>query len=303
MTEEAYATATGFGLNTWPRNRVLRLKNVTCPYCGVTLTPETANKEHVIGRAFVPKNKLNGSWNLIVNSCRACNGYKADMEDDISAITMQPDGFGSFGHDDATGVRDAVRKASKSYSRRTKKLVRDSHEQFSIDGALGNTATFSVKLSAPPQIDTDRIYRLARMHVAGFFYLTTYHENERRGFRWVGGFHPVAHAMRLDWGNPLMRGFADAVSRWTSRVEANGAEEFFKLSVRKHPQAACWSWALEWNQALRVIGFLGDAETAQNVRDTLPTLQYRTVSQGPEEILRIRPEVPLNDDDDDPLFA
>ena len=302
MSEEADTNANGPALRSWPSNKVRRLKNLSCAYCGVTLNDATADKEHVIGRAFVPKGKLARCWNLIVNSCQACNAAKADLEDDISAITMQPDGFGSFGHNDATGMSEATRKSEGSYSRRTRKLVKDSHELFKIDGKLGRGATYTVGLSAPPQIEQDRIYQLAQMHVAAFFYRITYREKERRGLRWEGGFYLVAHAFRSDWGNSVMRGFADAVVRWERRVEANGAEGFFRLSMRRHPQAACWSWAVEWNCTLRVIGFFGDSATAQTVRNTLPTLRYRTVSQGPDETLRVRQEIPLGDDEDDLLF-
>ena len=136
-------------LKTWPHNSVIRLKNVSCPYCGVKLTEDTANKEHVIGRRFVPKGKLDGWWNLIVNSCQPCNTDKADLEDDISAITMQPDALGSFGHDDTTGMSEAVRKAEKSFSRRTKKLIKDSDEQFQISGRLGKSATISREFCFP----------------------------------------------------------------------------------------------------------------------------------------------------------
>ena len=58
---------------------VIRLNNISCPYCGVMLTCETTDKEHVIGRRFVPKGKLNGNWNLVVNACRTCSGIKADL--------------------------------------------------------------------------------------------------------------------------------------------------------------------------------------------------------------------------------
>lgn len=302
MTLEADARANGPALRSWPSNQVCRLNNVSCAYCGVTLSEATADKEHVIGRGFVPKGKLAGCWNLIVNSCRACNAYKADLEDDISAISMQPDGFGSFGHDDATGTSEAVRKAEKSFSRRTGKLVKNSHEQFKIHGKLPGGATYTVGLSGPPQIDRDRVYQLARMHVAAFFYLITYREGERQGFSWVGGFHPVTHTFRSDWGNPLMRGFADAVMGWEHRVQANGAGGFFRLSIRRHAEAPCWSWAVEWNRGLRVIGFIGDSQTAHAVGNALPTLRYRTVSDGPDKILRVRQEVPLGDDEDDLLF-
>ena len=74
----------------------IRLANVNCPYCGRDLTDKTRTKEHVISKRFVPKGTFDGSWNLILNACRACNNAKSDLEDDISAITMQPDPFGRF---------------------------------------------------------------------------------------------------------------------------------------------------------------------------------------------------------------
>jgi hypothetical protein len=63
---------------------------VICPYCGVALSKENSTKEHVLARKFVPKGTLNNQWNLILNACRCCNNSKSDLEDDISAITMQP---------------------------------------------------------------------------------------------------------------------------------------------------------------------------------------------------------------------
>ena len=146
MTPEADSRANEPALRYWPSNQVSRLNNVSCAYCGVTLSEAPADKEHVIGRGFIPKGKLAGCWNLIVRACRACNAYKADLEDDISAITMQTDRLGPFGHDDATGTSEAVRKAGKSFSRRTGKLVKNSHEQFTIRGRLAGGATYTVGL-------------------------------------------------------------------------------------------------------------------------------------------------------------
>jgi hypothetical protein len=77
----------------------IRLNNVRCPYCGTDVsTNRTA--EHVIGRRFVPKGMLNGEWNLILWACEVCNGRTSDLEDDISAITMQRDVFGRHADDE-----------------------------------------------------------------------------------------------------------------------------------------------------------------------------------------------------------
>lgn len=78
-------------LKALPVTKPVRLHNVVCPYCGATLASDSTTKEHVVGRKFVPKGPLENEWNLILNACRPCNNQKADLEHDISAITMQPD--------------------------------------------------------------------------------------------------------------------------------------------------------------------------------------------------------------------
>jgi hypothetical protein len=87
-------------LKSLPPNKAILLDNETCVYCGIELSPEIDTEEHVVGRKFVPKGKLDGEWNLIVHACRACNRKKAELEDDISAITMQPDTLGAHAIDD-----------------------------------------------------------------------------------------------------------------------------------------------------------------------------------------------------------
>ena len=69
-----------------PQRQPTRLDNVTCPYCRDRLSQVNRNEDHVIGRRFVPKGKLNGQWNLIVCACEECNTHKSNLEDDISAI-------------------------------------------------------------------------------------------------------------------------------------------------------------------------------------------------------------------------
>lgn len=84
--------------------------------------------------------------------------------------------------------------------------------------ALGPGFTMTFDLVAPPQPDERRTYQLARMHMSALFYFVTYNEAERRGRRWAGGFHPVTHAFRCDWGSPVMRGFMEATRRWEPRI-------------------------------------------------------------------------------------
>lgn len=88
------ATAQNSTISALAPDRAIVLRNVACVYCGTSLTKETTTRDHVIGRRFVPKGKFAARWNLIINACEPCNNGKAELEDDISAITLQPDLWG-----------------------------------------------------------------------------------------------------------------------------------------------------------------------------------------------------------------
>lgn len=99
-------------------SKPLRLNNTACVYCSTPFTTDVAaTKEHVIGRNFVPRGTLAGEWNLIVNACRDCNEKKARLEDDISAITMQPDIAGRHAVDDPRLRNEATRKGKASIAK------------------------------------------------------------------------------------------------------------------------------------------------------------------------------------------
>src|SRR6266550_9402360 len=109
-------------MNVLPPNRAVRLDNRTCLYCGLAEAEENPfTVEHVVGRRFVPKGSLDKSWALIGNACLRCNSRKSDLEDDISAITLQPN-LGER-HADPLLEAEAARKAKGSVSRRTRKRV------------------------------------------------------------------------------------------------------------------------------------------------------------------------------------
>jgi hypothetical protein len=274
------------------------LKNVRCAYCGERLTPETTTRDHVIGRRFVPKGKFNGRWNLIVNACRRCNNAKSDLEDDIAAITLLPDLTGRFGHEDAIAIEEAQRRAGRSHSRRTGKLVENSQEDMRLDGSLGHDVSASFGLVGPPQIDDERAFELARLHVTALFYMQTYDEESREGGWWQHGYHPLATAHRADWGNATLRGFMEATAAWPYRLHAVTADGFFKALIRRHHSADCWSWALEWNHSLRLIGFFGERAPAQELTNSLTPSRMVTVFQAPGRTVRMREELELAPEDD-----
>jgi len=117
----------------------------------------------------------------------------------------------------------------------------------------------------------------------------------------VGGFFLVLEAARADWGNLIHKAFMEAVVGWEPRFVGKGADGFFKVIIRRHPEAECWSWGLEWNKNYRVVGFFGEQEAAQAVVNTFPSLEARTILQGPDRYMRFRTETKL-DEENDRLF-
>lgn len=231
-----------------PANKVTRLNNVTCAYCGTRGSDNhPLTVEHVIGRRFVPKGSLAGGWNLILNPCGKCNGEKANLEDDISAITLQPDLQDP--HEDPALAAEAARKARNAVSRMTRKRVVESHGSDSFEGTILGGVTFKASYISPPQIAQDRAHRLASMHLQGFMYMMSYDEQTREGKFIPGEIGFVCEARRPDWGNELMRGFADLTKDWPVRCACECAQGFFKIIKRMHPtNEQLRSFALEWNR-------------------------------------------------------
>lgn len=285
-------------LRSFPATSAIRLRNIICAYCGCELTPATTTKEHVVGRRFVPKGKLNANWNLILNACSPCNNAKADLENDISAITLNSELIGKHPDYDQDTIKDAQRKAEKSISRRTKKAVQDSTEGLKFDVPIGTNASISFDFKSPPQIDETRAFELARLQLAGFFYMLSYQKDQERGYWWTGSFHPLIMVQRADWGNTIAVDFAEDVSCWDTRLMGHTAEGYFSICIRKHPDAECWSWAVEWNGSTRLLGFFGDRKTAESVVNRLRPLQMSQQTLAKDHHIRFRLEVPLEPEKD-----
>ncbi len=247
----------------------LRLRNLNCPYCGVdlaSLAPDDRNRDHVIGQRFVPKGIQD--WNLIVATCTACNtDAKAQLENDISAITMQPDAHGRFA--DPALAAEAKRKG-KTKSQATGKPVSESQSKFTVGGNFGK-AKISFGFTGPPRVQLPRVYDLARYHVAGFWFLSSYEESSKRGATLPSPLYPIAHTLRSDWGNPAFLGFADMVRTWGNVSHIVTAEGFFKVMIRRSDtEPDLFAWALEWNKNMRVLGFLGKEQAARDAYGALP---------------------------------
>lgn len=284
-------------LTELPTHIPILLDNETCVYCGVALDLVENDKDHVIGKNFVPKGKFDGQWNLLVRACKSCNNAKSKLEDDISAISMQTDAFGRYATADPALEAGATRKG-KSTSRRTGKTVKDSSENLTIKIPFASGVEATVEMTSPPQIDTHRIFQLSHLHLMGFFYWVTYNYQTKKGEYWPGVFMPLSAAPRLDWGNRMHRAFMDAVALWDPRVLAVGADGFVKVVIRRHPSAVCWSWALEWNQNYRIVGFIGEQGSAEVLVKSFPRVDRKTMRQGTNGWVRCQEEMSLAAEDD-----
>ena len=283
------------------KHRIVQ-RNLYCTYCAAPLAQlKGGEQEHVIGRRFVPKGSLSGQWNLIVQSCPQCNDYKADLEDDISAITLQPDAWGRFPNEDAQVRAEAIRKA-RTRNRRTQRRVSEPTPPLVIKSNFG-PAEFTFTLRSPAQADESRLLELARLQLVAFFSMLTYNEEARRGGFWPGEYAPVIAVRRADWGNPRIQWINQISADWDYRLHAIGANEFYKIWIRRREDGpAVWAWAIEWNKNFRLAGFFGDTGALQQLFGDMPDLPMTSVADGPDCGLSFRTEIALEPCDDS-LFA
>lgn len=274
-----------------PRKHI-RLSNINCSYCGRLFDHHVKKtKEHVIGRNFVPNGALLGEWNLILNACTDCNGQKAELENDLSAITMQPDITGRHVNDDELLREESLRKETGAVSRKTGKPVKDSKGTMSVSyNAPSVQMTFG--LLYPAQVDFERVCRLAYFHIIGFFFMQTFDAKTRRGGFPLGEFYPVIHADKADWGNDVMQWFMQETSTWDVRLFAITAKEYFKLKFYKS-QNGLMAWAVEWNQKTRCIGFWGQPEEISVTLERMPELKRERISGDTHNGLFMRTEKSL----------
>ena len=93
-----------------------------------------------------------------------------------------------------------------------------------------------------------------------------------------------------------------SVQDWKQLLTAVTADGFFKVAIRRHPSAICWSWALEWNFNYRIIGFFGDESAADGVICNLAFPEMHVMGHGAHGQFRFREETLLNEMED-LLFA
>lgn len=232
-------------------HRVVR-RNTFCAYCGVEFSDSVPfEEEHVIGRRFVPKGTLAGNWNLVLRACGSCNDIKAALENDISAITMQPDAGGRYASDDERLIAEAKRKA-RTTSQLTRRFVSEPEPPLKFTGSFG-PATFEFSFVRPAQADDQRLFELARLQLTGFFSMLTWQAEQQRGWFWPGNYCPVVAVRKEDWGNPHLLWIEDVAREWEPRLHAVTADGFYKIWIRRCPEEPpVWAWAIEWNRNYRL---------------------------------------------------
>lgn len=279
-----------------------RLHNQRCAYCNAAFEREgEPEKEHVVGKNFVPKGMHEQQWNLHLNSCHKCNQTKSALENDLSAITMVG-GLLEPALKDTFRASEAKRK-SKAVSQRTGKKVADSFEELTMTGDFGN-AEIKINMILPPQLDESRAFLLVQYQMRGFFFQITYNQEKEMGYCWPGAFMPLAVVPKSDWGNPLVLSFSEKTKDWEFRLGSGEiAQGYYGVLIKKHPKAALWSWAVEWNKTTRLFGFFGDEEVGGEIIGTLTATSFGGWIEQPDgSRIRSRLEKPVDPADSDHFF-
>lgn len=259
---------------TW-FHRLPKESNHWCLYCGAYVGPGSvtpSNLEHLIARNMVPPGSFRdaSAFNFLFRACVDCNTKKSRIEDHISAATLL--GSAARRTDPAIDAL-AIRKARKSYhpsypGRTLADLSRGLRLSF------GKALTMTLRPSALP--DRQSLITLAHRHVQALFSLATSADprvQERTRLlprnHW-GIFGAWQHE---DWGDPRLVEISRRARVIPSVIDVVTADGFFKIALRRGDQGEPWFWALEWNKSVRLVGWIGEAETPPPFFLNLPVVR------------------------------
>lgn len=273
-----------------------KLNNLTCPYCGNRLTQDNISIEHVIGRRFVTKKSLENQWNLILNACKDCNNAKADLEDDISSITLINKENQSYSTEEKEYLR---RKINNSLSRRTGKKISESKEEINAN-FLGLNFKMSVGMICNPQIDFDRASLLAQLQLMAFVYNINYDNILKFGHHWTGEYKALFSSFESDWGNNIFLEFLTQTKDWNDYFFKLTAHDYYKCRIKQFYNKNCFSWIIEWNKSYRIIGFFGDKELYEPIINTiiLKEDKGKCIKNTEEEKIYLRKEKRISNNQD-----
>jgi hypothetical protein len=266
--------------------------NQHCLYCGVFVGEGAiadSDKEHLIGRNFVPPGALKGSFNFFSRSCRECNGRKASAERHISSVTL----VNSPGRANDVRVNEAAsRKATGDFHPDKKGIpIGQATDDHSVEFTWG---ALSVNIGgiSPPQVNREAAQLLAFNHIQALFALVTTEDcrvPEKMRLLPHTHFRYFGHYGYQDWGNPHLIEVARRVGRWPCFANITAAGGYFR-AILKRSEDQGWFWALEWNRYLRVVGAIVHENQSAEVFQALPILRWKPLPDGSG---RYRPETPL----------
>ena len=275
--------------------------NHFCLYCSRFVGPGSeiaSNKEHLIGREFVPTNHLDGdAFNFLFRACVECNLAKGDAERHLSAVTLS-NSVGPAHSEEVNSI--ALRKAEKDYHPLKKGvLVKDASSVLKMSSEFPGMS-IDLTLHAPPQLDRKRTWLLAGRQVQALFALR-YCEDARASavassVLRLDCFHFLAEYTLNDWGNPTLRELSKRTRQWPVEVLVASARGYFRAIFRSHPDEneGVMFWALEWNKYLRVVGAIAPPKSKIALFEDLPTPRWILTETGG---LAFETPLPAGEDD------
>lgn len=275
--------------------------NQYCLYCGILVGAGSTvpfDKEHLIGRNFVPTGTLANSFNFIFRSCRRCNSEKAALERHVSSITL----VNSPGRALDEQVNAAAKRKGAHDFHPDKKGVPigEAIDNHSVEFKHGSTS-MEFGMVSPPQVNPVAVQQLSFNYVQALFALVTTEDcrlPEKMRLLPQAHFRYFRHYIYQDWGNPQLLEVAKRVASWTCCANISVADGYFKAILRRDAQLG-WFWALEWNRYLRVTGAITLPDQRAQIFDSLPELSWKLLPDGSGR--RYRMEIPLTGEDH--LFA
>ena len=86
---------------------------------------------------------------------------------------------------------------------------------------------------------------------------------------------------------------------WDPKVIMNGDEAFFRFVSRRKGTVDLWSWAVEWNRTMRVIGFYGELTLVKETVELLLQHKWQMLRSKPDgSYSRQREEIALPEGED-----
>lgn len=277
--------------------------NQYCLYCGMLVGKESSvpsNKEHLIGREFVPSGAFGDGkcFNFIFRACKKCNDEKSDIERHISSVSL----FSSPARSEEIYNRIAENKGNKDFHPdKQRTLVKDSGDNFSISTDQSHFK-MTIDMSGPPQPNHEFMKMLAFRHIQGFFSLiTSKNPLVQEGTNLLAGKYFYFYNMFIhdDWGNQHMMAIMDRAKEIPCYANIDTANGFFKIMMRRaENQDEGWFWALEWNNNYRLVGAIGKPDEIPYIFRDLPNFKYIDLGIRDGVRTRMRENISLSAADD-----